>query len=247
MFRKMTFVIPVLFISITINAQFQKGDKIVGASVGSAFFNNESRDLSTSISNSALSNDNFGITLNPLIGWFINDNVAIGIMPAIGYNKQKQLGKTSSGSTYLKDESNQYNFSIGGLARYYFKGNSTTLRFFGQYDLSLGISGSKSEGFEYEKLGVYVDRYNQKSSGDFLAKTGLAFGVSKFITHHTSLDFYIGYKFTYIKSNPTGTSAREYSDPGTPDETQSIDYDQKLTGNNLVLGVGFQIFLEKKK
>jgi len=133
------------------------------------------------------------------------------------------------------------------LTRYYFSGNTTMTRFFGQYDLSLGLSGSKSEGFQYETLGIYVDRYNRKSSGDFMANTGLTFGLSKFLTKHTSLDFYLGYTFSYINSNPTGTSFRDYSDPGTGDVTQKIDYEQKFTGHGIVLGVGFQIFLEKNK
>jgi hypothetical protein len=247
MLRKMAFVVPVLLICTTINAQFKKGDKMLGVSVGSVFFNSGKTDLITSISTSTNSNDNFGISLDPSIGWFINDNIAIGIMPTIGYNKQKLLGKTSAGSTYLRDESSQFNFGIGGFTRYYFSSNNRRMHFFGQYDLSLGLSGSKSEGFQYETLGVYVDRYNRKSSGDFVANTGLTTGISKFLTKNTSLDFYISYKFSYIKSNPTGTSLRDFSDPGTPDQTQTINYDQKFTGHNVVLGVGFQIFLAKNK
>jgi hypothetical protein len=247
MLRKIVIVVAVLLITITINAQFKKGDKMLGASVGSVFFNSGSTDLSNSISTSTTTINNFGITLNPSIGWFTKDNLAIGLMPSFGYNKQNQLGKSSSGSTYLKDDNSQFNFSIGGFARYYFIGNSSSTRFFGQYDLSLGIGSSKREGFQYETLGVYVDRYNQKSSGDFNASTGLSAGVSKFLSKYTSLDIYIGYKFSYNKSNPTGSSLRDYSDPGTPDQTQKIDFDQKFTGHNVVLGVGFQVFLEKNK
>lgn len=220
---------------------------MLGASVGSAFFNSGATDFSNPIGSSTTSNDNFGISLSPSIGWFMTGNIVIGIMPVIGYNKQKQLGKSSAGSTYLKDVTNQFNFGIGGFARYYFSGNSTMTRFFGQYNLSLGLGGSKSEGFEYERLGVYVDRYNRKSSGDFFTNTGLAFGVSKFLTTHTSLDFYLGYNFSYTSGNPTGSTFRDYSDPGTGDVTEKIDYDQKFTGHNIVLGVGFQVFLEKNK
>jgi hypothetical protein len=246
MLRKIAFALPALLINIIVNAQIKKGDKMVGVSVVSAFFNSGSTDQSTSLATLTISNDNFGISFNPSIGWFITDNIAVGVMPTVGYNKKKQIGK-SSGSTYLKDETSQFNFGIGGFTRYYFNGKSTKTRFFGQYDLSLGLGGSKSEGFQYETYGVYVDRYNQKSSGDFFANTGLAFGVSKFITNHTSLDFYVGYKFSYIKSNPKGTFFRDYLDPAIGDVTQKPNYDQKFTEHNVVLGVGFQIFLESKK
>ncbi len=245
--QKTAFIAIGLLMSIAINAQFQKGDKMAGVSIGTVFFNHGSTDISTSISTSTTSNDNFGISLDPSIGWFINNNVAIGIMPTAGYNKQKILGKSSSGSTYLKDETSQFNFGVGGFARYYFNGNNNLMRFFGQYDLSFGLNGSKNNGYQYETYGVYVDRYNQKSSGDFFAKTGLMFGVSKFLANHLSLDFYAGYKFSYINSNPKGTFFRDYSDPGTGDITQTINYDQKFTGHNVVLGVGLQVFLSKKK
>jgi hypothetical protein len=246
MLRKIVFAVPVLLFTLIVNAQFTKGDKMVGASVGSAFFNSTSADQSTSLASLTISNDDFGISFNPTIGWFINENVAIGLRPSFGYSKKKLLGK-SSGSTYLKDETSQYSFSVGGFSRYYFSGTSIKTRFFGQYDLSLGISGSKTDGFQYESLGSFVDRSSLKSSGDFFANTGLSLGVSKFLSKKTSLDFYIGYTFSYTKSNPKGTFIRDYTDPAVGDVTQKPDYTQKLTGNNVVLGVGFQVFLEKKK
>jgi hypothetical protein len=247
MFRKLAFVFPALVVTTIINAQFKKGDKMVGASIGTAFFNHGNTDLSTSILASTTSDDNFGIVFNPSVGWFINDNVAIGIMPNAGYNNQKILGKSPAGNTFLKDKSSRFNIGVGGFARYYFHTTNLKTRLFGQYDLSAGLSGSKREGFQYETYGVFVDRYNYKSSGDFFASTGLSLGVSKFLSGKTSLDFYIGYKFSYTRSNTTGNFFRDYSDPGAGDITEKPDYDQKFTGHNVTLGVGFQVFLDKKK
>jgi hypothetical protein len=247
MLRKLISAATALLITIIINAQFKKGDKMAGASIGTIFFNHGNTDLSTSISISTTSYDNFGISFNPMFGWFIKDNIAVGIMPNVGYNKQKILGKSPSGTTFLKDESSRYNIDIGGFARYYFNTTNVKTRLFGQYNLSVGLGGSKSEGFQYETYGVYVDRYNYKSSGDFFASTGLLAGVSKFLSGKTSLDFYIGYEFSYIKSNTTGNFFRDYSDPLIGDVTEKPDYDQKFTGHGIILGVGFQVFLEKKK
>ncbi len=246
MLRTTIIAVLALLANTKINAQFKKGDKMLGASVGTIFFNNGNTDVSTSILTSTTSSDNFGISFNPSLGWFIDDNIAVGLIPAIAFNKQKTLGK-SGGNTFLKDETSRFNVTVGGFARYYFNGENPKTMFFGQYDLSAGLGGSKTEGFQYETNGVYVDRYTQKSSGDFLVNTGLSLGVSKFLAAKTALDFYIGYKFSYIKSNPKGTFFRDYLDPNTGDVTQKPDYDQKFTGHNLVLGVGFQIFLDKKK
>src|SRR6185295_15699703 len=124
MLRKLVLLVPLFFINIAIYSQFKKGDKMFGASVGTIFFNNGSTDFSTSVSTSTTSVDNFGISFNPSMGRFINENVVIGIMPDVGFNKQKQLGKSSAGSTYLKDETSQYNVGVGGFARYYFDGKN---------------------------------------------------------------------------------------------------------------------------
>lgn len=240
-------LITLLVIGITGNAQLKKGNKLVGFSVGSAFFNNTSNERSNNLTSSVIETDNFGISINPSMGWFVSDDVIIGFSPSVSFDKQKQVGKGTNGNTFLIDELSSYSVSLGGFARYYFRGQNSMLRFFGQYNLSLGISGGKNDGFEYESLGIYVDRYDTKFSGGFAANTGINLGASKFLNEHTSVDFYIGYTFSYSKNNPKGTSLRDYSDPSSPDQTQNINFDQKITHNAVMLGVGLQVFLGKKK
>jgi len=247
MLQKLASVVLLVLMTLTINAQFKKGDRMVGASVGTFFFNHGNTNISTNVTISNTSNDNFGISFNPSLGWFVNDKTAVGITPLISYSKQKVLGKSDDGKTFLKDESSRYTLGIGGFARYYLPGTTDKLRFFGQYDLSAGFGGSKAEGFQYETTGLYVDRYEQESSGDLSINTGLSFGLSKFLSSKTALDFYLGYKLNYIKSHPTGTFLRDWTDPNTGDETKKPDYDQKYTNHGIILGIGFQIFLEKKK
>jgi outer membrane protein W len=247
MLRKPVLAALALTFSICLHAQFKKGDRMVGASVGTVFFNSSSTDLSYPVGSSSTTDNNYGIALSPSLGWFITDNVVVGVSPVINYNKQKQLGKSSNGNTYLKNDAHQFGAGLGGFARYYLKGSGATTRFFGQYNLSAGLNGSKNEGFQYETYGVYVDRYDQKSSGDFFVNTGVIIGLSKFLGNLNSLDFYIGYTFSYVKSNPKGTTIRDYADPGTPDINQAINYTQKFMGHNVVLGLGYQIFLSKKK
>jgi hypothetical protein len=247
MLRKPILAALALAFSVIIHAQFKKGDKMAGASIGTVFFNSSTIDLSYPVGTSSTTNNNFGISLSPSLGWFISDNIVVGAAPVINYTKEKQLGKSSSnGNTYLKNDAHQYGFELGGFARYYLKGTGTS-RFFGQYNLAAGINGSKNEGFQYDTYGVYVDRYNQNSSGDFAVNTGLTVGLSKFLANHNALDFYIGYTFSYVKSNPKGTTIRDYTDAGTPDINQSINYTQKFTGHNVVLGLGYQLFFSRKK
>lgn len=220
---------------------------MAGASIGTVFLNHNSTDLTTSLLVSTTTNDNYGINLTPSFGWFINDQLAVGVAPTVSYDKQKLLGKTPAGLTFLKDESNRFSAGLGGFARYYLSSTNSKMRFFGQYNLSAGISSSKREGFQYETNNLYVERYDYKSSGDFFVNTGLSFGMSKFVSSRTALDFYIGYKYSYIASNTKGNYLKDYTNPMTADETQRPDYDQDLKGHNLTIGLGFQVFLEKKK
>src|SRR5688572_18312614 len=196
--RKLIFLITLLLLTgIAVNAQLKKGNRMAGASVGSIFYNGGTSELSNSITTTSTSTNNFGLSIIPSYGWFISDNTVIGIAPMIDFRKNETVGKASNGNTFLKDEFNQYSVGLGGFARNYFRGsNNGPLHFFGQYNLGFGIGGNKNEGFEYETLGVYVDRYNLKSSGNFFVNTGVTLGASKFLNSHTSLDFYLGYTFS---------------------------------------------------
>lgn len=221
---------------------------MVGVSIGAALYDHTTTDLVYTVGSSSTSTDQFGFNLNPQAGWFLNENVAVGIAPVVGYTHQKTIGKSSGGSTFLKDNTNTFSFQVGGFSRYYFKASGNAgMRFFGQYNLAFGLGGSKSDGFAYEQLGTYVDRYTRKSSGDLVVNTGLTFGISKFLPGKNALDIFVGYNFSYTKSNPTGTTTRDYADPAIGDITTKPDYDQKITGHHFVIGVGYQIFLEKKK
>src|SRR5829696_7465790 len=108
-----------ILISLSSTAQTKKGNKMIGASVGTIFFNSGTTDLSTVLASTSTTDNNFGVSINPSIGWFNSDNLVLGISPVIGFRTLKKVGNASNGNTFLKDETNEYNFGIGGFARYY--------------------------------------------------------------------------------------------------------------------------------
>ena len=59
------------------NAQFKKGMRMVGATIGNAFFNSGKSDYSypPPTTGYTSNSNNFGVTLNPSMGWFVSDNV----------------------------------------------------------------------------------------------------------------------------------------------------------------------------
>jgi len=92
----------------------QKGNWIVGGSIGALGYSFES--------------ENFNINLMPKAGYFISDGIAIGLGVDLGFST-------------VKGGDNIWGYGIKPFIRYYFpEGSSSTGRFFGQGDL--GITGA---------------------------------------------------------------------------------------------------------
>lgn len=92
----------------------QKGNWIVGGSVGALGYSFES--------------ENFNINLMPKAGYFISDGIAVGLGLDLGFST-------------VKGGENIWGYGIKPFVRYYFpEGASKTGRFFGQGDL--GITGA---------------------------------------------------------------------------------------------------------
>ena len=94
----------------------QKGNWMIGGSVGSAGYSFEG--------------ETFNLNVSPRAGYFISDGIAIGA----------ELG---GGLQTVKDGDNVWSYGVSPFIRYYFpEGASSTGRFFGQG--SVGISGSSA-------------------------------------------------------------------------------------------------------
>ncbi|MGK6353020.1 hypothetical protein [Parapedobacter sp. DT-150] len=106
----------------------QKGNWIVGGSLGSLGYSFEG--------------ENFNISINPRAGYFISDGVAIG------------LGLVGSLAT-VPDDDDVWGYGVSPFVRYYFpQGSSATGRFFAQGDV--GISGSSPGSGASLALGANV-------------------------------------------------------------------------------------------
>src|ERR1041385_6523380 len=138
-----------LLTNLSVNAQFKKGVRIVGTSIGSFFFNSGESEYSYPPPTTGYtSNSNtFGITLNPSIGWFVSDNTAIGALLNFSYTHQKAFNN-SNGTTYKRDITNGFSPGIGGFVRNYFN-SSGTFKPFGQFNLNLGIGSTSTKGFYF--------------------------------------------------------------------------------------------------
>lgn len=92
----------------------QKGNWIVGGSIGALGYSFES--------------ENFNINLMPKAGYFISDGIAVGLGVDLGFST-------------VKGGDNIWGYGVKPFIRYYFpEGASSTGRFFGQGDL--GITGA---------------------------------------------------------------------------------------------------------
>jgi len=243
-------LLSVLFLigSFSANAQFSKGDKMVGASVGSVVFNSGNSDISVAqIGDNTSKITNYNISINPTIGWFISENTAVGA----SLNLNPAGNKTSyeqNGSTYQSDKTTAFNIGLGAFARHYFT-SQASMKPFSQFGFNLGINSLKTDGFFYGGSGTsaYKITYEGKSSGGFFANASLQAGLTKMMGENAGLDFFIGYNYGYNKNTFDKTTLRDNGNDGSIDERGENETTTKFTNHGFILGVGFQVFLKGKK
>ena len=247
--KTVLFSLLLLVSTITLHAQFAKGDRMVGASVASIFFNSGSADISVvSIGSNTSEITNYGVSISPSLGWFISDKTVLGGTLNINPNGQKTT-YAQSGTTYQSDKSNGFNIGVGGFVRNYFSGKSS-LSPFGQISLNGGISSLKTEGFFYgggAGPGAYKITYSGNSTGGSFANATFTGGVSKMMGENAGLDFYIGYGYSYNKNTFKKTTLRDIGNDGSIDERGENETITKYTNHGFIFGVGFQVFLRGKK
>ena len=229
------------------HAQFKKGTRMTGATIGSALMNSGTADVSfpniTGYTNKATS---WNINFNPNIGWFISEKTAVGFTMSVNPNGTKNTFE-SVGSTFQEDKASRLSLGIGGFVRNYFSASSSFMPF-GQFSLNLGMNSSTTSGFFYGGSGssAYKTSYDGKSSGDFYTNASVSFGMTKLISPHTGLDFFAGYTYSYNKSTTKTTTKRDDGNNGSIDQTSESNPTSKFTNHGFQLGVGFQIFLDPK-
>ena len=228
-------------------AQFSKGDRMVGASVASLIFNSGTADItvaSIGSNNSTITNHN--VLINPSIGWFLTDKTVFGV----ALNLNPYGNKTTyeqNGSTYQSDKSTSYNMGIGLFARQYLKGASMLP--FGQFSLNGGFSNLKTEGFFYGGSGAsaYKLTYTGNSTSGGFVNASFTVGLTKMVTPNAGLDIYIGYTYSTSKNTFKRTSLRDDGNNGTIEERLENTTTTKFTNNGFLAGIAFQIFLKGKK
>jgi hypothetical protein len=244
---KLTILIPIILITLDATAQFEKGDMMPGISIGSVFLNSGSADVSfpaptqgyTSITSS------FGLSFNPSLGWFVNSRTVVGAMFSINPAKDKTRFE-NGGNTFQKDETTSFSIGLGGFARSYFNTSSSFMPF-GQLGINAGINSKKTSGFFIAGSNAYKTSYEGKSSGGFFANSLLALGITKLMNQHAGLDIYAGYNFSYSKNKYKTTTLRDDGNNGSVDLTSVSEPETSFTNNGFTLGVGFQVFISRKK
>jgi hypothetical protein len=238
-----------LFIVVKSVAQFKKGDKMVGTSVASGFFNSgTSEQTVTQIGNLTEKSSGYSINLSPTLGWFLSEKMVVGFLFTINPAGEKKTYEIDGGNTFQKDKSNSFNAGAGAFVRNYFSSAGSLLPF-GQVNINGGISNLKKEGFLYLGSGTSVDKetYDGKSSGGFFFTTAINGGVTKMMGEYTGLDFFIGYTFSYNKNTFKRTTLRDNGNNGSIDETRINETTTKFTNHGFQFGIGFQVFLKGKK
>lgn len=227
--------------------QFNKGDRMVGASLASLLYNSGSSDITVDqIGSNKSVITSYNVNLSPTIGWFLSEKTVLGGVLNINPTGTK-TSYEENGTTFQMDKSNAFNIGLGGFVRNYF-GSSGKMYPFGQFGFNLGISNLKTEGFFYGGSGssAYKITYEGSSSGGFFANASLQAGFTKMMGENAGLDFFLGYIYGYNSNTFTKTTLRDTGNDGSIDETLKNKTTTKYTNHGFFLGVGFQVFLKKK-
>ena len=247
--KKLLFVLILTGFALVTNAQFKRGTRMVGANIASAVFNFGTSDISYPgvTAGYDAKTTSFSVNISPSLGWFISDHTAIGVTAAINPTHRKGT-YSSNGNTFQEDVANSFSFGLGGFARNYF-GSSSSFMPFGQFSLNLGMTTAKTNGFFYGGTAPndYKSTYTGKSSGGFFSNATAIFGMTKLVTPHTGLDIFVGYTFSYDKNTYKTTKLRDDGNNGSIDLTEISEPTTKNTTHGVVLGLGFQIFLDPRK
>jgi hypothetical protein len=246
-FKSFLTVIAVLT-TVVINAQFNKGDRIVGANVASMVYNSGTAEVSVAQIGSPTSRvTSFNVSITPSMGWFISSNTAVGAALNINPLGNKTTYE-QNGSTYQSDKSNSFNIGLGGFVRHYLK-SSGNLMPFGQFGLNMGFSNYKIDKFFYGGTApsAYKTTETGSSSGGFFVNASIQAGCTKMLGENAGLDLFIGYNYARNSYSFKRTTTRDNGNDGTIDETGTSESTTKFTNHGLLLGVGFQVFLRKKK
>jgi hypothetical protein len=229
-------------------AQFKKGMRMTGASIGSVLYNSGSSDITVAqIGSSSSKITGFNFNLNPSLGWFISTHTVVGASLIINPYSNKTTYE-QNGSTFQSDESNNFNIGAGGFVRHYF-GESSSLYPFAHIGINGGISNLKTEGFGYYANGapLYKYTYTGNSNGGTFLNSTFQLGATKMVNEHIGLDFFIGYNFSYSKNTFKRTTLYYVSSTDNNPSTGKNETTTKFTNHGFLLGVGFQIFLDQKK
>lgn len=247
-FSKPILAAALLALCGTVQAQFTKGDKMIGASVGTIVVNSGSADISVaSIGSNTSLIKNYSVNIVPSMAWFLSDNTAVGFTLNLNPNGQKTTYE-QNGSTFQSDKSNGLNMGLGGFARMYFKSGGALLPF-GQAGFNAGISNLKTEGFFYGGSGAsaYKRTYTGNSSGGFFFNAAFTAGFTKMVGDNAGLDLSLGYIYSYNKNTFKRTTLQDDGNNGSIDSRAENETTTKYTNNGLVVNIGFQVFIRSKK
>jgi hypothetical protein len=220
---------------IVMQAQNQKGNWLVGTSIGStgySFGKTESGQVgSTNLSLS--DNNSFSFGVYPSVGRYISDNVVIGTYLSIGYYSSNYDNSNNYNTNTSKSKSSYLSLGVGPFGRFYFGGNKGKGMPFAE--VNAGISfypGYKGEYTPSTGTG-YTYKYEKYSPWN----AGAKFGYEHFINSVIGLQYYVGYTYNKYKYN----TAYDYATGTDP------TYTYKSSSNNISFGAGLQIHLDCKK
>lgn len=228
-------------------AQFSRGDKMVGASLGSVIFNSGSSDVTfDGIDGYSAKTSSYGLRIEPSVGFFISEKTAVGFTLNINPSGTKER-YSNGGTTFQEDKSTTFTIGAGVFARNYFSSTGAWMPF-GQFGVNAGISTLKTEGFRYYSVPAdSKSTYDGNSPSGFFANASLQAGLTKMLGENAGLDLFIGYTYSHNKNTMKTVTSIDSDLDGDIDVTSTNEPTTTFNNHGFFVGAGFQVFLRGKK
>lgn len=218
-----------------INSQNQKGNWLVGVSIGSVGFNNsKSTELRVNSNfESWTDGKSFTINLTPYAGYYFTDKIVAGALINLGLGNSTSESRSSISPNVFKNKSNTIIFEIGPFGRFYFGKLNNRGMPFAEANFQVGFyPKNKSSTYTNGNLNT---TYTYES---YLSKNaGTRIGYEHFLNRHIGLQYTVGFSYT------------KYSYKVNYDYVGGTDasYEESYRATGITAGLGLVIHLERKQ
>jgi hypothetical protein len=223
-------------------AQFQKGNRMIGASIGSGNYLTGTTNFTyPNTQGYKASSNQFSLSVTPTYGIFLSPSLVIGGSINLATSYERIDNKSLRDTTFSSSRASNTDLGLGVFARYFLSAEGKGFPWL-QLFVNGGTGFGKTSGFSFgsDATGAYRDSYTGKTAGRFFFNTGLNLGYTRMLNPGLGLEAFAGYQYSITRFTNETASVRQYASSTV---TQEFQPTQRFAGGGVNFGLGLQVYL----